>query len=115
VPHALAFVALWHHKRNNLWLALSGFVLALSVLIKLFTGLLVPVFLIGISAAAYFDSRDEGFSWKMLRPALIWSVCFAGLTILLGLVLVVPKMCGRSSFRTRRRLRQSGFRDLATA
>ncbi|MBN2116899.1 MAG: glycosyltransferase family 39 protein [Anaerolineales bacterium] len=88
---SLAFVALWHHKRNNLWLALSGFVLALSVLIKLFTGLLVPVFLIGITAGVYFDSRDEGFSWKMLRLVLVWSICFAGLTILLGLVLVGPQ------------------------
>jgi 4-amino-4-deoxy-L-arabinose transferase-like glycosyltransferase len=88
---SMLFVTLWHQKRSSLWLALSGFALALSVLIKLFTGFLVPIFLAGILASAYFERKEEGFSWKMLQPALIWIICFAGLAILLGLVLVGPK------------------------
>jgi 4-amino-4-deoxy-L-arabinose transferase-like glycosyltransferase len=88
---SMLFVTLWHQKRNNLWLALSGFALALSVLIKLFTGFLAPIFLIGMTISAYGERREEGFSWRMLRPALIWSACFAGLAILLGLVLVGPQ------------------------
>jgi 4-amino-4-deoxy-L-arabinose transferase-like glycosyltransferase len=88
---SMLFVTLWHQQRSSLWLALSGFTLALSVLIKLFTGFLVPIFLIGVTASAYFDGREEGFSWKMLRPALIWSICFAGVVILLGLALVGPQ------------------------
>lgn len=91
---SMVFVVLWHQKRNNLWLVLSGFVLALSVLIKLFTGLLAPIFFIGITASMYFERREDGFSWKMLRPALIWSICFAGLGIFLGLVLVGPQNMG---------------------
>jgi len=88
---SMLFVTLWHQKRNSLWLILSGFALALSVLIKLFTGFLVPIFLIGITASAYFDSQKSGFSWTMFRPALIWSICFAGVVILLGLALVGPQ------------------------
>lgn len=88
---SMLFVTLWHRNRNSLWLALSGFALALSVLTKLFTGLLVPIFLIGVTAAMYFDERERGFSWKMLRPALIWSICFGGLALLLGLLLVGPQ------------------------
>jgi len=88
---SMLFVILWHQKRSDLWLVLSGFTLALSVLIKLFTGFFVPIFLIGITAAAYFDGRGHGLSWKMLRPALIWSICFVGLALLLGLVLVGPQ------------------------
>jgi 4-amino-4-deoxy-L-arabinose transferase-like glycosyltransferase len=88
---SMLFVTLWHQKSNYLWLALSGFALALSVLIKLFTGFLVPVFLIGMTASAYMDKREAGFSWKMFQPALIWSICFTGLAILLGMLLVGPQ------------------------
>jgi len=88
---SMLFVTLWHQKRSNLWLALSGFALALSVLTKLFTGFLAPIFLIGITISAYLDGREEGLSWKMLQPALVWSICFASLAILLGLVLVGPQ------------------------
>jgi 4-amino-4-deoxy-L-arabinose transferase-like glycosyltransferase len=88
---SMVFVVLWHLKRDSLWLALSGFALALSVLTKLFTGLLAPVFLIGITTSMYFNNRAEGFSWKMLRPALIWSICFGCLGLVLGLLLVGPQ------------------------
>lgn len=88
---SMLFVVVWHQNRNNLWLIFSGFMLALSVLIKLFTGFLAPIFLIGITSAMYLDNRKEGFSWKMLRPALIWSICFGCLALLLGLVLVGPQ------------------------
>lgn len=88
---SMLFVTLWHQKRDNLWLVLSGLALALSVLTKLFTGFLAPIFLIGVTASAYFDRSGGGVSWKTLRPALIWSICFAGLTALLGLILVGPR------------------------
>ena len=41
---SMLFVILWHQKRNDLWLVLSGFTLALSVLIKLLTVFLCPSF-----------------------------------------------------------------------
>ena len=87
---SMLFVALWHKNKNSLWLVLSGFALALSVLTKLFTGSLAPIFLFGITASMYFSGR-EGGAWKMLRPALIWSISFASLTVLLVLVLIGPK------------------------
>jgi len=88
---SMLFVMFWHQKRNGLWLVLSGFALALSVLIKLFTGFLAPIFLIGMTLSAYQEQSEEGFSWRMLRPALIWSISFASLAILLGFVLVGPQ------------------------
>lgn len=88
---SMTFVALWHLRRNNLWLVLSGVALALSVLIKLFTGFLAPIFLIGMTLSAHQEQSEEGLSWRMLRPALIWSISFAGLAILLGFVLVGPQ------------------------
>jgi len=88
---SMLFVAIWHQKHRDLWLVLSGFMLALSVLIKLFTGFFAPIFFIGITISAYFEKKDEGLSWKMLRPALIWSLSFAGLGALLGLIMVGPQ------------------------
>ncbi len=88
---SLVFMTLWHQKRNNLWLVLSGVLLALSVLIKLFTGFLAPLFLIGMTLTAYFDTGEKKFSWRILRPTLIWSATFAGLGLLLGLALIGPR------------------------
>jgi len=88
---SMVFVTLWHQKRSNLWLVLSGFLLALSVLIKLFTGFLAPIFLIGMTLTAYLNDKDRKFSWTILRPALIWSVSFAGLGLLLGLAMIGPR------------------------
>jgi 4-amino-4-deoxy-L-arabinose transferase-like glycosyltransferase len=91
---AMLFVAFWHQSRRNLWLVLSSFALALSVLIKLFSGFLAPIFLIGMIVSEYVNRREEGFSWNMFQPALIWGISFAVLAILLGLVLVGPQNAG---------------------
>jgi 4-amino-4-deoxy-L-arabinose transferase-like glycosyltransferase len=88
---SMLFVTLWHQDKKNLWLVLSGFALAFSVLIKLFSGFLVPIFLMGVTMAAYFENREGGVSWKILQPAVIWGASFAGLTLLLGLLLVGPQ------------------------
>ena len=88
---SMLFVTVWHEKKNSIWLVLSGFLLALSVLTKLFTGLLVPIFLIGITLTAYFDRKAGRVSWRILQPALIWSISFAGLGFLLGFMLVGPR------------------------
>src|SRR5215212_4129694 len=88
---SMLFVAFWHQNKRSLWLVLSGFALALSILIKLFSGFLVPIFLIGITISEYQRHRAEGFSWKNLRPAFLWSVSFATLAILLGVFLVGPQ------------------------
>ena len=87
---SLTFIVLWHQRRRDGWLVLSGFMLALSILVKLFTGFVAPIFVTGITIAEYMDRRAEGRSWKMLRPALIWSISFAGIAILLGLALIGP-------------------------
>jgi 4-amino-4-deoxy-L-arabinose transferase-like glycosyltransferase len=88
---SMVFVTFWHQKRKNLWLVLSGFFLALSILIKLFTGFLAPIFLIGITLTAYFDRKEPKLSWKVFQPGLIWGISFVGLALLLMLMLVGPR------------------------
>src|ERR1051325_5356988 len=73
---SMLFVTFWHRDKRNLWLVLSGFALAFSVLIQLFTGFFVPIFLVGMTVSEYLNRRGEGFSWQMLRPALIWCISF---------------------------------------
>ena len=85
---SLLFVTVWHQKRANLWLILSGLLLVLSVLVKLFTGFLVPIFLAGITISEYLHRRNEKLSWRILQPAILWSVNFIGFGVLLGLLLV---------------------------
>lgn len=88
---SMLFVVLWHRQRKNFWLILSGFALALSVLIKLFTGFVAPLFLIGITVSEYWRRKGERLSWRMLHPVLTWGISFVGLTLFLGLVLVGPQ------------------------
>ena len=89
---SMLFMAVWHRRKNNVWLLLSGLMLALSVLIKLFTGLFAPIFLIGMTLSEYQARKGEKrFDWKMLRPALLWSLSFAGAGLVLGLGLIGPQ------------------------
>lgn len=85
---SMLFLVVWHQQRSNVWLILSAFMLALSVLIKLFTGFVAPIFFAGILITEYLNRKDEKLSWQLLRPALLWSAWFAGIGALLGLVMV---------------------------
>ena len=87
---SVLFGAIWHLSRRDIWLVLSGCMLALSMLIKLFTGFLAPILLAGITLAAFTEARGEKFSWTTLRPAVIWSLSLAALGLVLGLLLVGP-------------------------
>lgn len=85
---SMLFVTLWHQRRNNLWLILSALLLVLSVLVKLFTAFVVPIFLAGITFSEYLNRRNENPSWRILQPALLWSASFIGVGALLGLLMV---------------------------
>ncbi len=92
---ALVLIVFWQRSQKSYWLVLSGFVFTLSLFIKLFTGFLIPIFLVGLTIPVYLESRRTGLSWKMLRPALIWGLACAGLGLVLGLILVGPQNIGQ--------------------
>ncbi len=83
----LALMA-WHDRRQDRWLFLSALALSLSVLTKLFIAFLAPVFVVGI----LFDERirvGKARPWpKILRPALLWSLIFALIIFVSGVILV---------------------------
>lgn len=86
---SLLFLAYWHRQRKWIWLALSAAILTLSVLTKLFTGLLAPIFLIGLVTDEYYRGKAAGKTWlQILFPGVVWGVIFGLLGLVIGLALV---------------------------
>ncbi len=80
----------WHQERKDRWLVLSAIALSLSVLTKLFTGMLAPIFTIGVLIDQYHRTRAQIRARELLRPAVVWGTVFTGVTVVLGLLLVGP-------------------------
>ena len=91
---SLLFLICWHLYRSKKWLVLSGFALSLSVMIKLFTGFLVPIFMIGIFTDQFFKRKNRNFSFDNFYTVIIWGVSFIFFTLILGLVLIGPQNIG---------------------
>jgi 4-amino-4-deoxy-L-arabinose transferase-like glycosyltransferase len=83
---SLTALASWHRKNNPIYLVLSAVLLSLAIMIKLVTGFLAPIFGIGLLLAEFAGSKRRGFA--ALRPALIWSGVFAGLSLVMSWLLV---------------------------
>jgi len=86
---ALAGLQIWHKKRSSVWLIISAVALVLSLYVKLFTAILVPIFMIGI----FLDERNvqKRHTWFFLpRSLLIWLLTFVSLVLILGLSLIGP-------------------------
>jgi len=88
---SLSTLVIWHQQRNQIWLVLSAFVLSLSLLTKIFTGLLIPIFLIGLLIGEY-KQKDSPKGWiSRLSPILIWCGVLVGSTLSLAIMFVGPK------------------------
>jgi hypothetical protein len=87
---SLACLTTWHQKKNTLWLVLSAILLGLSVLTKLWTGILAPIFLAGIFLDR-FTQAGKGDRWKAaLHPMLVWGIALAFTSLAVLLVSVRP-------------------------
>ena len=87
---ALLALLMWHHSKHNIWLVLSAIALGISVLTKLFTGFLAPIFLIGILIDQKARQRKTISKHIPMHPALIWSLVFTSFVIGVGLIFVGP-------------------------
>jgi 4-amino-4-deoxy-L-arabinose transferase-like glycosyltransferase len=94
---ALAFAMLsllaltaWHQQRQPVWLTLSAIALSLSVLTKLFTGFLAPIFVVGILLDEIARASRPVRVWQVLKWPVIWAGVFSGVTVAAVLVLVGP-------------------------
>ncbi len=85
----LALVA-WHQQRWQGYLVISAILLALSVLTKIFTGFLAPIFIIGILLGEKSRGRIPQ-SWAGYLPAILWSGVFTLFSGGLGVALMGVK------------------------
>jgi hypothetical protein len=81
-------IALWHVRRKPIFLVLSGIFLGLSVLTKLITGFLAPIFILGLLVAEYGRLRQSGSKRNMIIPAILWGASFGIISLILGILLV---------------------------
>lgn len=73
---SLVLLTLWHREARRTWLVLSGAALSLSVSIKLFTGILAPLFLIGLATTAALRARSVRDWRTVVSPVSLWLVGF---------------------------------------
>ena len=87
--------AMWHDRRRAGWLFLSGTALALSVLTKMFTLILAPIWLVGILWVTKGDIRRSPSRFRPWLPALAWAVPFAVILALAVLLVIRPENLGQ--------------------
>jgi len=85
---SLVALVYWHKEHRYFWLIISALGLGASVMTKIFTGFLAPIFLLGILIDEY--AMHRGFSnWrKIIIPGLIWGGLFTIITVLPTLLIV---------------------------
>jgi len=80
----------WHTRHKRFFLVLSAISLGISLLFKLYTAFLAPIFVIGLVATEYLPVSKQNSTWHRLQPALIWSITFLVFTVLAGVIAVGP-------------------------
>jgi hypothetical protein len=77
---ALFCIFSWHRYRKWFWLLLAGLLMSLSLFMKIFTLILLPIFGIGLLVSEWAVQagkldRSQGVPWvQLLKPAFIFSV-----------------------------------------
>ena len=87
---SLLGVIAWHQHRKWIWLVLSALAFSASVLIKLFTGFLIPIILVGLLLGEWTRLRGKLKFRDLVFPAVIWAGIFSVITISAILVWVGP-------------------------
>ncbi|MCJ7512216.1 MAG: glycosyltransferase family 39 protein [Anaerolineales bacterium] len=78
---SVLFLTLWHKRPRPYWLVLSALALAASVMVKLFTVVLVPALVAGLLAIPRPNGAEVG-GWRggsRGRAASLWSAVFVGM------------------------------------
>jgi hypothetical protein len=69
-------VARWHQEKRDYWLGLSSFLLAISVMTKLWTIIMVPFFLVGILIDSSGLLQGRRNLSAAIKPTAVWSLLF---------------------------------------
>jgi len=85
----------WHRQHKYIWLIVSALMLALSILTKIFTGFLPPIFLAGILFGEFDRYRETGNWQRAVTPALLWGCAFALFFALPAIIIIAPGNFGQ--------------------
>jgi hypothetical protein len=87
---ALYFLHFWHRNRSSPALILSAIAMTISIGIKLFTGFMGVIIVIGLVISEYNHAdRRAGIRWlQILTPAFIWGIVFTIGTLFVAAFLV---------------------------
>ncbi len=83
-------LAAWHRHRRTMYLILSAAAFGASLLFKLYTGFLAPLFLAGLLISEFSPALGNGSLQRKAYPALIWLLVCAGFALVIGLLLAGP-------------------------
>ena len=83
-------LALWHKLGDVKWLILSALALGLSIMTKLFTVILGPIFLSGILLSGWKDYRHHRDWLKACMPSAVWLTIFSVTTGSILIMIVKP-------------------------
>ena len=87
---ALSALQLWHRKGSSVWLIISAVLLVSSLFVKLFTIILVPIFLLGIYLDEWHKPNQK--EWIIIPRSLVTWVITTILTgAVLGLLVIGPR------------------------
>ena len=76
-------VAVWHIHRQTIFVVLSALAMSISTQIKLFSGFLIPIILIGLLLDEFHQHR-RNFDFRVLmRPVLLWIFIFTAITLVI--------------------------------
>jgi 4-amino-4-deoxy-L-arabinose transferase-like glycosyltransferase len=87
---SLMFLTMWHKQRQTVWLVFSAITLGLSILTKLLTAFLAPIFILGLLLADKSESNRSMPRLRWIRTAFLWSLVFIPIALGLMLLLVGP-------------------------
>jgi hypothetical protein len=88
----LSFVglAIWHQNKSLYWLIFSAVFLALSVMTKIWTGILAPIFLAGIFLEKAGLLKSKSNLRDSIRPLMTWFLVFILVVSMIVLFLIRP-------------------------
>lgn len=78
----------WHISQKRTLLAVSSIALGISMLFKLYTAFLAPIFLTGLVVVEIQFTKQQRRRWGVFHPALLWLLTFVVFTLLSGLIAI---------------------------
>lgn len=87
---SLLALAYWHRGGSRLYLILSAAALGMSLLFKLFTIFLVPIFAAGLLAGEFFPLGVQRDRVSRIRPLLLWALVLVIFALVLGFAMTGP-------------------------